>query len=73
MFINVTLQQAISRVQAGGIVWSLDSGEGWELNHPERWSKRAVRSWLVKLDQRTRDWFTNGEEPRFKVDCAKGE
>lgn len=72
MFINVTLQQAITRIQDGGILWSLDTGEGWELCEPGSWSKRAVRSWLVKRDRQMRDWFTRGEEPRFKVEARKG-
>ena len=72
MFINVTLQQAITRIQDGGILWSLDAGEGWELCEPGSWSKRAVRGWLVKRDHQMRDWFTGGEEPRFKVEARKG-
>lgn len=72
MFINVTLQQAITRIQDGGILWSLDTGEGWELCEPESWSKRAVRGWLVKRNRQMRDWYTGGEEPRFKVEARKG-
>ena len=67
MFINCTLQQAITRVQNGATVWIEESGEGLALCEPESWSKRAIRTWLAKVVQRAKDWDTNGEEPHILV------